>query len=98
MVCARATQQAVNLKGSAQETIEALLSALPPRIWQKRDDDRTGQLKAAELTFALTQTREGANEFIKAAQHAMARRLSINAHEMKYPIAMGVRPSNRSTG
>jgi hypothetical protein len=84
----RPTRQAVELKGSAQETIESLLSALPRRIFQKRDNDRTGQLKAAELTFALTQTREGANEFFKAAQYAMARRLSINAHEMKYPIAM----------
>lgn len=83
-----ATLQAIDLKGNAQETIEAMLTALPPRIFLKRDDDRTGQLKAAELTFALTQTREGANEFIKAAQHAMARRLSLNAHEMKYPIAM----------
>jgi hypothetical protein len=44
-----ATKQAVDLKGSAQETIKALLSALPPRIWLKRNDDRTGQLKAAEF-------------------------------------------------
>ena len=83
-----ATMQPVDLPGNNQETIQALLAALPPRRARERNDDRTGQLKAAELTFALTQTYDGANAFIKAAQHAMARRLSINAHEMKYPIAM----------
>ncbi|MEM6980406.1 MAG: hypothetical protein AAF539_12150 [Planctomycetota bacterium] len=79
---------AIDLEGDSNETIEAMLAALPPRTFQERADDRTGQLKAAELAFALTQTREGANKFIRAAQHAMTRRLSINAHEMKYPIAM----------
>ncbi|MEM9365787.1 MAG: hypothetical protein AAGD07_07305 [Planctomycetota bacterium] len=82
------TMQAAELTGGSLETIEAMLSALPPRSFLHRDDDRAGQLKAAELTFALTQTRAGANAFIQAAQHAMARRLSRNAHEMKYPIAM----------
>ncbi|MEM7476937.1 MAG: hypothetical protein AAF483_18280 [Planctomycetota bacterium] len=83
-----ASMQPVDLPGDKQETILALLAALPPRSSQERDDDRTGQLKAAQLTFALTQTHDGANAFIQAAQHAMARRLTINAHEMKYPIAM----------
>jgi len=82
------TMQPADLPGDKEETVQALLAALPPRRSQERDDDRTGQLKAAELTFAMTQTHDGANAFIMAAQHAMARRLSINAHEMKYPIAM----------
>ncbi|MEM8734050.1 MAG: hypothetical protein AAGG44_07505, partial [Planctomycetota bacterium] len=82
------TMQPVKLASDSRETIEEILSALPPRTFMERGDDRTGQLKAAELTFSLTQSREGAKEFIKAAQHGMARRLSINAHEMKYPIAM----------
>ncbi|GAB5402783.1 MAG: hypothetical protein Aurels2KO_10140 [Aureliella sp.] len=83
-----ATMQPIALTGSPHDTITELLAALPPRIFLKRDDDRTGQLKAAELTFALTHSQQGQNEFIVAAQHGMARRLSLNAHEMKYPIAM----------
>lgn len=83
-----ASLQPVQLTGDTDETIEELMSALPPRFFAKRDDDRTGQLKAAELTFSLTQSRVGANQFLKAARHGMARRLSIDAHEMKYPIAM----------
>lgn len=83
-----ATMQPVELTGDADDTIGELLDALPHRAFLERTDDRTGQLKAAELTFALTQSQKGAVEFIKASQHGMARRLTLNAHEMKYPIAM----------
>lgn len=83
-----ATMVPTDLTGTTEETIEELLAALPPRIFLKKEDDRTGQLRAAELTFALTQSQDGARQFIQAAQHGMARRLSLNAHEMKYPIAM----------
>jgi len=83
-----ATMQPVDLHKDNHQTIEAILSALPPRSSFDRADDRTGQLRAAELTFALTQKQDGASQFIKTARHAMSRRLTINAHEMKYPIAM----------
>lgn len=83
-----AAMQPIELAGDKQDTLQEFLAALPARRSQERGDDRTGQLKAAELTFALAQTRAGANAFIQAAQHAMTRRLTINAHEMKYPIAM----------
>ena len=80
--------QPIEIPRDKQETLQAILDALPPRSSQEREDDRTGHLEAAKLTFALTQTRNGASAFIKAAQQAMARRLSINAHEMKFSIAM----------
>ena len=83
-----ATMRPIELTSGTDETIGELLSSLPPRIFRQRDNDRTGQRKAAELTFALTQSQEGARSFINAARHGMARRLSLNAHEMKYPIAM----------
>lgn len=83
-----ATMKPIDLSGNNSDTIAELMAALPPRAFLKKDDDRTGQLKAAELTFALTHSQKGAIDFVSAAQHAMARRLSLNAHEMKYPIAM----------
>lgn len=82
------TMQPIDLDGDSNDTIAELLDALPPRVFLKEEDDRTGQDRAAELTFALTQSQQGCKDFIAAAQHSMARRLSINAHEMKYPIAM----------
>lgn len=83
-----ATMQPVELGGDNQGTVAELFAALPHRGFLERLDDRTGPLKAAELTFSLTQTDEGAREFMKAAHHGMARRLTLNAHEMKFPIAM----------
>ena len=83
-----AAMQPVELSSDDEETIAELFKALPPRGFLERLDDRTGHIKAAELTFSLTQSDEGANDFIKAAHHGMARRLTLNAHEMKFPIAM----------
>lgn len=83
-----ATMQPVEQVGDNQETIAELLAALPPRGFLERLDDRSGPLKAAELTFSLTQSDEGARDFLRAAHHGMARRLTLNAHEMKFPIAM----------
>lgn len=78
----------IDLSGDAKDTVTELLDSLPPRIFLKEENDRTGQDHAAELAFALSQTREGTTELITAIRHSLARRLSINAHEMKFPIAM----------
>ena len=48
-----ATMQSIELTGDRHETVEELFDALPVRTSMDRNDDRTGQLRAAESDFLL---------------------------------------------
>ncbi|MEM6472236.1 MAG: hypothetical protein AAF802_21930, partial [Planctomycetota bacterium] len=73
---------------NAEQTIRDIFEAIPPRVIQKEHDDRSGQDKAAKLSFSFVKQFPNSPALLSAARQIMCRKLNTNAHEMKFPIAM----------
>lgn len=80
--------QTIDVAANDSDVVDEIFSTLPPRYFQKEIRDRTGQDRAAALMFSLAQRSPQCGEYFAAARRIMSRKLTVNAHEMKYPIAM----------
>lgn len=73
---------------SADTAVESIMASLPPREFLKSQPDRTGQDAAARTAFSLASAFPNDPTLLSAARRSMSRRLTLDAHEMKYPVAM----------
>lgn len=74
--------------GSAVETTEAIFDSLPQRLFLEEIEDRSGQDHAAELAFSYAKMYPNDPALLSTARRLMCRKLTLDAHEMKFPIAM----------
>lgn len=80
--------EAQNLAADDEDVSAEIFASLPPRIVYTENLDRTGQDHAAALSFSLAHRSPGNQAFNAAARKILCRKLTINAHDMKYPMAM----------
>jgi len=74
--------------GSPEETVTAIFDALPPRIFLEEQEDRSGQDNAAKLAYSFATAYSDDSSLLSTARRIMCRKLTLDAHEMKFPIAM----------
>lgn len=78
----------VDIAEQDADVVDEILTSLPPRFFLKEIRDRAAQDQAAQMLFTLATRSPSCREFFQGARRILARKLTSNAHEMKYPIAM----------
>lgn len=76
------------LSGSDEDVVNEIFASLPPRIVYTENEDRTGQDHAAQLAFSLAHRSPDQSEFLRASRKILCHKSTINAHDLKFPIAM----------
>lgn len=78
----------VELPGSSDATVEKIFSLLPARPFQKEVEDRSGQDEASRLVFAFGKGEGQREAFQTTARRLLMAKATINAHDVKFPIAI----------
>lgn len=76
------------LRGTDEEVVDEIFASLPPRIVYTENEDRTGQDHAAQLIFSLAHRSPDQSAFLSASRNILCHKSTINAHDLKFPMAM----------
>ncbi|MEM9645035.1 MAG: hypothetical protein AAF989_08570 [Planctomycetota bacterium] len=80
--------QPTTLDNNDSDSVQEIFDQLPPRVVRQEIHDRSGQDKAAELAFRVASRPTGVDALLSRTRDSMCRKLTLDTHEMKYPIAM----------
>ncbi len=71
---------------TVEDAVDEIFSLLPPRRSQHQFRDRSGQDKALELTYAMAK-KHSDQAFLRRARQLLCWKCSIDAHNLKFPVA-----------
>ncbi len=78
----------VELPGDPAEAVEAIFESLPPRSFLEEIENRSYQDQASRMAYAYGKAAPEANHFLRAARRLLCTKATINAHDLKFPVAI----------
>lgn len=75
-----------NSPDTVEDAVDEIFSLLPPRRFEARFRDVSGQHKALAQTFAMAK-KHGDQKFIDRAKHLLCLKNGVDAHHLKFAIA-----------
>ncbi len=78
----------VELPPAPGAALGSIFALLPPRPFQQEIEDRSGQDQASQLALAYGKLHGDSGEFVATARRLLITKATINAHDIKFPIAI----------
>ena len=78
----------VELPATPGDALEKIFALLPPRPFQQEVEDRSGQDQASQLALVYGKLHGQSEDFLATARRLLIAKATINAHDIKFPIAI----------